>query len=61
MYFRSPGGPEPKTLRRVFERLAETGRVVAASMSTWAPELDHDGRSRAASLDLLAGLVDTTP
>lgn len=59
MYFRSPGGPDPDMLRRVFERLAATGRLVAASISTWAPELDHDGRSRAASLELLAGLVDS--
>lgn len=60
MYFQSPGGPSPDMLRRVFQRLTDTGRVVAASMSTWAPEMDHDGRSRAASLGLLAGMVNTS-
>jgi arginase len=59
MYYPTPNGPDAATLRRVFERLAETGRVVAASMSTWAPELDEDGRSRAVCMELLAELVDT--
>jgi arginase family enzyme len=59
MYYPTPGGPDADTLRRVFERLADTGRVVATSMSTWAPELDADGRSRAICMELLAELVDS--
>jgi arginase len=57
MYYPAPGGPDAATLRRVFQYLAETGRLVAASLSTWAPELDEDGQSRAVSMELLAELV----
>lgn len=60
MYYPVPGGPDADTLRRVFERLADTGRIVAASMSTWAPELDDDGQTRAICMGLLAELVDTS-
>ena len=57
MSYPAPGGPDAATLRRVFQHLAETGRVVAASMSTWAPELDEDGQSRAVAMALLSELV----
>jgi arginase len=57
MSYPAPGGPDAATLRRVFQHLAETGRLVAASMSTWAPELDEDGQSRAVAMELLSELV----
>lgn len=60
MYYPAPGGPDAETLRRVFERLAKTGRIVAASLSSWAPELDEYGRSQAVCMELLAELVDPT-
>lgn len=51
------GGPSSIVLRQVFERLAESGQVVALSLSSWNPELDPDGRSRDLSLDLLSVLA----
>jgi arginase len=57
MYYPTPDGPDAETLRRVFERLAQTGRIAAASISTWAPELDEDGQSRAVCMGLLSELV----
>jgi arginase len=53
MKYPAPGGPSPDTLRRVFRRLAVTDRLVALSLSAWDPELDEDGRSRAACMELL--------
>jgi arginase len=57
MYYPAPNGPNAATLRRIFQHLAQTGRVVAASLSSWAPELDEDGQSRAICMALLAELV----
>jgi arginase len=57
MNYRTPGGPSVAVLRKVFRQLAATGRIRAVSMSTWNPELDHDGRSRQASMDLLNELL----
>ena len=53
----APGGPSVETLRRVFGRLAQTGRVIAVSLSSWAPELDKDGHSQGVCLELLDELV----
>jgi len=38
-------GPSAELLGAVFERLAATGRVVAASLSSWNPDLDRDRAS----------------
>ncbi|MGB3713168.1 MAG: arginase family protein [Candidatus Promineifilaceae bacterium] len=54
----APGGPSADLLRRVFKRLASTGRLVAVSLSSWNDELDQDGRSRDLSMELLSVLVD---
>jgi arginase len=40
-----PGGPSAQEVGQVFARLSGTGRVVAASMSAWNPDLDQDGRT----------------
>jgi len=52
-----PGGPGAGDLGRVFDRLAATGRIVAASVSTWNPELDGAAESQRISMDLLHRLV----
>lgn len=57
MNYPTPGGPPLTVLRQVMERLAETGQVVAVSVSTWNPALDTDGRSCAAVLSLLETLL----
>lgn len=57
MHYRADGGPSAATLRRIFRRLAGSGRVVAVSMSAWAPELDAGGRSRAVCMSLLEALL----
>lgn len=51
------GGPSPSQLIEVFDFIAGTGRLAAVSLSSWNPELDQDGRSRAASLELLRVLI----
>ena len=53
----APGGPSVSNLRRVFDHLAATGKITAISMSTWNPELDHEGKSKRTSMDLLAALM----
>lgn len=50
-------GPGVDDLQQVFTTLADSGQIVAVSMSTWNPELDQDGRSREVSIALLASLV----
>jgi len=50
-------GPTAAALGAVFERLAETGRVVAASLSSWNPDLDRDGASEATCLAVYRRLL----
>ncbi len=57
MNYPAPGGPSAELVRRVFERLAATGRVTAVSLSAWNPLLDENGQARDLSLDLLAALL----
>ena len=40
-----PGGPGAEMVVQVMRHLAGTGQVVAVSMSTWNPDLDHDGQT----------------
>ena len=51
------GGPSEAQLQRVFNHLAETGRIVSVSISSWNPELDQDGGSQSVSMRLLAELI----
>ena len=53
----APGGPSVSILRKIFDHLAATGKIAAISMSTWNPELDHEGKSKQASMDLLDALM----
>jgi arginase len=57
MSYRAAGGPSLADLRGVFQSLAQAKQIVAVSMTTWSPQLDGDGRSRAASMELLRLLV----
>ena len=54
-------GPSADLIRRVFRRLAESGQVVAVSLSSWNPDLDPDGRSRDLSMELLSVLLNDVP
>lgn len=51
------GGPGVDDLKQVFTSLAHSGQIAAVSMSSWNPEMDHDGRSRAVSMMLLGNLI----
>ena len=57
MRYRAAGGPSLADLRVVFQSFARTKQIVAVSVATWAPELDEDGRSQAASMELLQLLI----
>jgi arginase len=57
MNYLSPGGASAAQLGAVFEKLADSGRVAAVSMSSWNPVLDTDGSSRKVCMDLLEKLV----
>jgi len=51
------GGPTATTVRAVFDRLAQTGKIVAASLSAWNPDLDQDKNSETVSMSLLQTLL----
>jgi arginase len=59
MNYPATGGPSVKELQDVFRYLSKTGKVAAVSMSSWNPDLDKDGNSRAVCMKLLNILVDT--
>ena len=61
MNYPAPGGPSATAVQAVFRRLAETGRVVAVSVSLWEPTLDSEGRTRAVTLETLSSLLDVAP
>ena len=60
MNYPAPGGPSEDELLEAFRYLARTGNVSAVSMSTWNPQLDHDGRTREVCMRLLHALLDDT-
>ncbi len=51
------GGSPSSVVESVFNRLAQTNRVIAFSLSSWNPKLDTDGKSRKVCMDLLRALV----
>jgi arginase len=53
----APGGPSAETLRAVFRRLGQSQKVVAASLSSWNPDLDQDQKSEKISLALMQSLL----
>lgn len=52
------GGSPPAVIRAALERLASSGRVVAASLSSWAPAMDPDGKSRDICMSVFGALLD---
>jgi len=58
MNYLAPGGPLVTELQEVFRFLAQTGRIVAVSVSTWNPSLDKDERSQRVSMELLCTLIE---
>jgi arginase len=57
MSYLAAGGPGAEALGRVFRRLASSGRLAAVSLSAWNPDLDSDGRTRRATMQLLDELL----
>lgn len=52
------GGPSSVIMHSVFRRLAQSGQVIAVSLSSWNPEFDNDGKSEKVSMSLLQTLVN---
>jgi arginase len=57
MNYPAGGGPPLATVRALFQQLADSGQVIAVSVSCWNPELDHDGRSARNVMALLEALL----
>lgn len=57
MNYPAPGGPGAEEMKKIFQVLADSGRLRAVSLSSWAPDLDHDGRSERVCLELLSVLT----
>ncbi len=57
MNYLAEGGPSMAIVRRVFQRLAQTGRVTAVSLSSWNPELDSNDRTGKLIMGLLSELL----
>ena len=57
MNYLANGGPSLAVVRSVLQRLAESGQVVAVSLSSWSPALDGNGRSRQVVMNLLQELL----
>jgi arginase family enzyme len=51
-------GPSAAELQALFRSLAQTGQIIAVSMTTWNPRLDSDGHSQVVSMALLRALID---
>ncbi len=58
--YMAAGGPRAEALAQVFRHLAQTGQIVAVSLSTWNPKLDTDGRSQERCMNLLQELLGAT-
>lgn len=51
------GGPNADLVTRAMKRISNTGRLVAASMSAWNPELDKDGKTASACLSAFRAVL----
>jgi arginase len=58
MSYLAQGGPSVAELQALFRSLAQTGQIIAVSMTTWNPRLDKDGQSQFVSMALLRALID---
>lgn len=54
------GGPSVALLEAVFDRLAESGRIVGVSLSAWSPKKDRDRTSETVSISLLGKLIGSS-
>jgi len=57
MSYLAQGGPSSAELQVLFRAFAQTGKIVAVSMTTWTPKLDKDGQSQSVSMNLLRTLL----
>jgi arginase len=57
MNYPAVGGPSAKELERVFRYLANSGRVAAASMSSWNPQMDVERRTETVCMRLFEVLA----
>ncbi|MEO0565112.1 MAG: arginase family protein, partial [Chloroflexota bacterium] len=55
--YAAPGGPSADVMRQIFERLANTGRVQAVSLSAWDAANDEGGKTGAMVMDLVRVLL----
>ncbi len=51
------GGPSSSIILSIFNKLAESGQVIAVSLSSWNPKLDKGNKSEKISMSLLQALV----
>ena len=58
MSYLAKGGPSSAELQVLFRALAQTGQIIAVSMTTWNPKLDQDGQSQSVSMKLLQTLIE---
>ena len=57
MNYPAAGGPSAEQVAAAFRQLARTGRLAAASLSSWNPAMDPDGSTQALCMGLLAELL----
>jgi arginase len=57
MNYLAPGGPSSLELTQIFKMLNSSDNVVAVSLSSWNPELDHNGISERICMGLLHTLI----
>ncbi|MEN8238596.1 MAG: arginase family protein, partial [Actinomycetota bacterium] len=58
MNYPAPGGPRAESVRAAVEHLASTGRVVAASVSSWNPQLPDADRASAVTRSIMGAFLD---
>lgn len=54
----APGGPKAEAVRAAMERLANTGRVAAVSISSWNPALPGADTAAAVTRSIMEPLFD---
>jgi len=57
MNYLASGGPRADQVQAVFQHLASSHQIVAASLSSWNPELDKDGRTEQICLQVFSELI----
>jgi len=58
MSYATPGGPAAAELQAIFRSLADSGQIVAVSMTAWNFSLDQDGRTQKVCMELLRSLIE---